>query len=190
MSTNLAPPSLNIDVPPRVKLIAAAVLAVLVVVLVAFGAWRLYDRSNTPDYPAANAHDWATFGDHLITGRATGSDTFLVTTVLWTRAGAHHAPKRIIWQDAPHLEKEHAYALPITWVTRHGDPHWAPLNSAAILPLSGNVIAKDAGTDTWAAKHTGDRPAVLAATLYATGPYDKAVPHLYESVDARVKAVD
>lgn len=189
MSTNLAPPSLRLIIPPRFRLIAVVVAAVLVVLLVAFAAMKVYDRITTPEYPDAKVQDWATFADHLVVGRATGDDTFLVTTVLWTRQGAHHAPRRIIWRNAPDLEKEHTYALPITWVTGHGPDHWSPLNGDSILPLSDGVVGKDASDRTWAGKHVGDRPQELAAELYDKGPYAAAVPHLYESVDARVEAV-
>lgn len=189
MSTNLAPPSLSLSIPPRMRVVGLAVVGVLVVLVVALGAWKLYDHNTTPDYPDKGVRDWATFSDHLVVGRATGGDTFLVTTVLWTRQGAHKAPVRIIWRDAPDLDKGHTYALPITWVTGHGPAHWAPLNGDAILPLHDDMIAKDAGHDTWAGKHTGDRPQELASELYTKGPYAEAVPHLYQGVDARVAAV-
>lgn len=189
MSTNLAPPSLRLSIPPRLRLIAVAVAAVLVVLLVVLAAVKVYDHVTTPEYPDEGVRDWATFGDHLVVGRATGGDSFLVTTVLWTRQGAHHAPTRIIWRDAPDLDKEHTYALPLTWVTGHGPAHWSPLNSDAILPLSDGLIGTDASDHTWAGKHIGDPPQKLAAELYDKGPYAAAVPHLYESVDARVEAV-
>ena len=62
------------------------------------------------------------------------------------------------------------------------------INLFPFLPLDGGRITD--GGETWADEHTGESPRRLATELYETGPYPAAVPHLYESLEQRLAAVD
>jgi hypothetical protein len=186
VSENATGPTLS--VPRRLKIAGTIVVVLLTVWAAVLGGRILLDRTGPPEYPAADVRDWATFADHLVLGTAGPGDTgwLEVTTVLWSRQGAHPIGRRIT-VEAEMTEGE-AYAVPVAWLDDGGsDGHWVALAPDAVLPLDGGRITE--GGDTWAADHVGQSPRALATVLYETGPYPAAVPHLYESLEQRLAAV-
>lgn len=187
MGENTTEPTLS--VPRRLKIAGTIVVALLAAWAAALGVRALLDGAGPPEFPATDVRDWATFADHLVLGTADPADTdrLEVTTVLWSRQGAHPIGRRIS-VEAEMTEGE-AYAMPVAWLDDGGsDGHWVALAPDAVLPLDGGRITD--GGDTWAEEHTGKSARALATELYETGPYPAAVPYLYESLEQRLAAVD
>ncbi|MFE6507866.1 hypothetical protein ACFVDI_10395 [Nocardioides sp. NPDC057767] len=187
MGENTTDPTLS--VPRRLKIAGTVVVVLLAAWAAVLGVRTLLDRAAPAELPATEVRDWATFADHLVLGTAGPDDTdrLEVTTVLWSRQGAHPIARRIT-VEAEMTEGE-AYAVPVAWLDDGGsDGHWVALAPNAVLPLDGGRITD--GGDTWAEEHTGEPARTLATELYETGPYPAAVPHLYESLEQRLAAVD
>ncbi|MFE6645176.1 hypothetical protein ACFVJS_01350 [Nocardioides sp. NPDC057772] len=183
MGENTTEPTLS--VPRSLKIAGTIVVALLAVCAAVLGGRLLLDLTGPPEYPATDVRDWSTFADHLVLGTAGAEDRLEVTTVLWSRQGAHPIGRRIT-VEAEMTEGE-AYAVPVAWLDG-GDGHWVALAPEAVLPLEGGRITDGGGT--WADEHTGEPARALATELYETGPYPAAVPHLYESLEQRLAAVD
>lgn len=185
MGENITGPTLSVS---RRLTIAGTVVVVLLATWAAvLGGRILLERAGPPEYPAADVRDWATFADHLVLGTAGPDDTdrLEITTVLWSRQGAHPIGRRIS-VDAD-LTEGAAYAMPVAWLD-DGGGRWVALASDAVLPLDGGRITE--GGDTWAADHVGESPRSLATELYETGPHRAAVPYLYDSLEDRLAAVE
>jgi hypothetical protein len=177
----------TLSVSRRLTIAGTVVVVLLAAWAAVVGGRVLLDRAGPPEYPAAGVRDWATFADHLVLGTAGPADTdrLEVTTVLWSRQGAHPIGRRISI-DADLTEGE-AYAVPVAWL-EGGGGHWVALAPDAVLSLDGGRIS--GGGDTWAADHTGESPRALATELYETGPHPAAVPYLYGSLEQRLAAVE
>ncbi|EGD42269.1 hypothetical protein ACWZJV_10220 [Nocardioides sp. WG-D5] len=187
MGENTNEPTLS--VPRRLKIAGTIVVVLLAAWAAVLGVRAVLDGAGPPEYPATEVRDWATFADHLVLGTADPDDAgrLDVTTVLWSRQGAHPIGRRIT-VEAEMTEGE-AYAVPVAWLDDGGsDGRWVALAPDAVLPLDGGRITD--GGETWADEHTGESPRRLATELYETGPYPAAVPHLYESLEQRLAAVD
>ncbi|NGN93497.1 hypothetical protein G5C66_12180 [Nocardioides sp. KC13] len=189
MGENTTEPTLSV---PRPLKIAGTIVVVLLAVWGALvGVRVLLERTGPPEYPATDVRDWSTFADHLVLGTAGEEDRLEVTTVLWSRQGAHPIGRRIA-VEAEMTDGE-SYAVPVAWLDGGGDDRgddgrWVALAPEAVLPLDGGRITDGGGT--WAEDHTGEPARALATVLYETGPYPAAVPHLYESLEQRLAAVD
>ncbi|GGR56793.1 hypothetical protein J2S40_003279 [Nocardioides luteus] len=182
MGENSAGPALSVS--GRLK-VGGTILVVLLAVWAALlGARLLMDRTGPPEYPAEDVRDWATFADHLVLGTAE-DDGLEITAVLWSRQGAHPIGRRVSFEAE--LSAGAAYAVPVAW-TGGDDGRWVALAPEAVVPIDGGRI--DAGHETWVGDITGKSPRALAAELYETGPYPAAVPHLYESLEQRLAAVE
>ncbi|MFI5622115.1 hypothetical protein ACIA03_01485 [Nocardioides sp. NPDC051685] len=182
MGENFTGPTLSVS--RRLKIAGTIVVVLLAAWAALLGGRVLLDRAGPPEYPAAGVRDWATFADHLVLGTA-ADDRLDVTTVLWSRQGAHPIGRRISI-DADLTDGE-AYAVPVAWL-EDGGGRWVALASDAVLPLDGGRITGGGGT--WAADHTGESPRALATELYETGPHPAAVPYLYGSLEQRLAAVE
>ncbi|TQL67033.1 hypothetical protein FB381_0905 [Nocardioides albertanoniae] len=179
----------TLSVPQGVKIGGAVVAILLAVWAAVLGGRILMDRSGPPEFPAGGVRDWATFADHLVLGTPDGEDRLDITTVLWSRQGAHPINRRIT--VAAEMTEGEAYAVPVAWLEDDDggdDGRWVALSQDAVVRLSEGRIA-GAG-DTWAEHHLGEHPRALASELYETGPYPAAVPHLYESLRQRLAAVE
>ncbi|WP_143055126.1 hypothetical protein [Nocardioides luteus] len=185
MGENITGPTLSVS--RRLTIAGTVVVLLLVAWAAVLGGRVLLDRAGPPEYPATGVRDWATFADHLVLGTAGPDDTdrLEVTTVLWSRQGAHPIGRRISI-DADLTEGE-AYAVPVAWLEDDGG-HWVALAPDAVLPLDGGRITGGGGT--WAADHAGESPRALATELYETGPHPAAVPYLYGSLEQRLAAVE
>lgn len=187
MGENAIGPTLS--VPRRLKITGTIVVVLLTTWAALLGGRILLDRTAPPEFPATDVRDWATFADHVVLGTAGPADTdrLDVTTILWSRQGAHPIGRRISIEAE--LTEDAAYAVPVAW-TEDGSSggRWVALAADAVLPLDDGRITD--GGDTWAADHTGESPRVLATELYETGPHRAAVPYLYESLEQRLAAVE
>ncbi|MEI7054662.1 hypothetical protein WBG06_02485 [Nocardioides sp. CCNWLW239] len=183
-----------LSVSGRLKVVGTIVVILLAVWAAALGGRILLDRTGPPEYPASDVRDWATFADHLVLGTAGPADTdrFDVTTVLWSRQGAHPIGRRIAVESE--MTTGEAYAVPVAWLDDgSSDGRWVALAADAVIPLEGGRLDPDAaagGGATWAAEHAGESPRTLATELYETGPHPAAVPYLYESLEQRLAAVE
>ncbi|HEY9353317.1 MAG TPA: hypothetical protein VIP28_08715 [Nocardioides sp.] len=182
MGENTTGPTLSVS--RRLKIAGTIVVVLAAVWAAVLGGRALLERAGPPEFPATDVRDWATFSDHLVLGTA-GEDRLEVTTVLWSRQGAHPIGRGINL-DADMAEGE-AYAVPVAWL-EGGGGRWVALAAEAVLPLDGGRIT--GGGQTWAADHAGESPRGLATELYETGPYPAAVPYLYESLEQRLAAVE
>lgn len=185
MGENITGPTLSVS--RRLKIAGTVVVVLLAAWAALLGGRVLLDRTGPPEYPAAGVRDWATFADHLVLGTAGPADTdrLEVTTVLWSRQGAHPIGRRISI-DADLTEGE-AYAVPVAWLDDDGG-RWVALAPDTVLPLDGGRIT--GGGATWAADHAGESPRALATELYETGPHPAAVPYLYGTLEQRLAAVE
>lgn len=174
----------TLSVSRRLKIAGTILVVLLAAWAAALGGRILLDRTGPPEFPATDVRDWATFSDHLVLGTAV-EDRLEITTVLWSRQGAHPIGRGIVL-DADMTEGE-AYAVPVAWHEGDGG-RWVALAPEAVLPLDGGRIT--GGEETWAAEHTGESPRGLATQLYETGPHPAAVPYLYESLEQRLAAVE
>ncbi|GGU44940.1 hypothetical protein [Nocardioides albus] len=187
MGENSTGPTLS--VPRRLKITGTIVVVLLAVWAGVLGARTLLDRTAPPEFPASDVRDWATFADHVVLGTAGPADTdrLEVTTVLWSRQGAHPIGRRISIEAD--LTEDEAYAVPVAWFEDGStDGRWVALTADAVLRLDAGRIT--GGGATWAADHAGESPRVLATELYETGPHPAAVPYLYESLEQRLAAVE
>lgn len=182
MGENTTGPTLSVS--RRLKIGGTIVVVLMAVWAAVLGGRILLERAGPPEFPATGVRDWATFADHLVLGTA-GEDRLEITTVLWSRQGAHQIGRGISL-DADMTEGE-AYAVPVAWLDGGGG-RWVALAAEAVLPLDGGRIT--GGGETWAADHTGESPRGLATELYETGPHPAAVPYLYESLEQRLAAVE
>lgn len=185
MGENTTGPTLSVS--RRLKIAGTIVVILMAAWAAVLGGRALLDRTGPPQFPATDVRDWATFADHLVVGTAgpPDSERLEVTTVLWSRQGAHPIGRRISL-DADMTEGE-AYAVPVAWL-EGGGGRWVALAAEAVLPLDGGRITE--GGETWAADLTGESPRRLATELYETGPHPAAVPYLYESLEERLAAVE
>lgn len=184
MGENSTGPALSVS--GRLKVGGTIVVILLAVWASVLGARILIDRAGQPEYQAEDVRDWATFADHLVLGSA-GDDGLEITAVLWSRQGAHPIGRRVTFEAE--LSDGAAYAVPVAWAGGDDDDgRWVALAPEAVVPIDGGRI--DAGDETWAGDLTGRSPRALAAELYETGPYPAAVPHLYESLEQRLAAVE
>ena len=184
MSENATGPTLS--VPRGVKIAGAVAVVLLAVWAAVLGGRILMDRSGPPEFPADDVRDWATFADHLVLGTADGKDRLEVTTVLWSRQGAHPISRRISLEAG--MTAGEAYAVPVAWLDEGDGGRWLALSQDTLLPLSNGRLSDAHGT--WARDHIGEQPRALASVLYETGPYPAAVPHLYEGLRQRLAAVE
>jgi hypothetical protein len=179
----------TLSVSRRLKITGTIVIVLLAVWAAALGARTLLDRAAPPEFPAADARDWATFADHLVLGTAGPADTdrLDVTTVLWSRQGSHPIGRQITIEAE--MTEDEAYAVPVAWIDDgSSDGRWVALAADAVLPLDSGRIT--GGGNTWAAEYAGESPRALATELYETGPHPAAVPYLYESLEQRLAAVE
>ncbi|WP_406035738.1 hypothetical protein OG801_10945 [Nocardioides sp. NBC_00163] len=185
MGENTTGPTLSVS--RRLKIAGTIVVVLAAVWAAVLGGRALLERAGPPEFPATDVRDWATFADHLVLGTAGPADTdrLEVTTVLWSRQGAHQIGRGIDL-DADMTEGE-AYAVPVAWL-EGGSGRWVALSAEAVLPLDGGRVT--GGGQTWAADHAGESPRGLATELYETGPHPAAVPYLYESLEQRLAAVE
>lgn len=185
MGENTTGPTLSVS--RRLKIGGTIVVVLMAVWAAVLGGRALLERAGPPEFPATDVRDWATFADHLVLGTAgpDDADRLEVTTILWSRQGAHPIGRGITL-DADMTEGE-AYAVPVAWL-EGGGGRWVALAAEAVLPLDGGRIT--GGGQTWAADHAGESPRGLATELYETGPHPAAVPYLYESLEQRLAAVE
>ncbi|MFJ9391595.1 hypothetical protein ACIRON_22405 [Nocardioides sp. NPDC101246] len=185
MGENATGPALAVS--RRLKIGGTIVVVLLATWAAVLGGRILLERAGPPEFPATDVRDWATFADHLVLGTPDPDDTdrLEVTTILWSRQGAHQIGRGIDL-DADMTEGE-AYAVPVAWL-EDGGGRWVALAAEAVLPLDGGRITGGGGT--WAADHAGESPRRLATELYETGPHPAAVPYLYESLEQRLAAVE
>jgi hypothetical protein len=176
----------TLSVPRPLKIAGTIVVVLLAVWAAVLGGRILLDRAGPPEFPATDVRDWATFADHVVLGTA-AEDRLEVTTVLWSRQGAHPIGRQITIEAE--MTEDEAYAVPVAWFEDgSSDGRWVALTADAVLPLDGGQIT--GGGATWAADHTGESPRALATELYETGPHPAAVPYLYESLEQRLAAVE
>ncbi|MFD7500134.1 hypothetical protein [Streptomyces sp. NPDC059850] len=169
------------------------------------GADANYDAAY-PDYPAQDAQDWVSFGDHVTVfhiregserqARGERSAEIVVDKVLHSRDHAKKLPDRFraeLWQVpcAPWIKAGHTYlGLMVFDSVRDEPPSWRPVHSGGVLPYdhesigSGEIAGKegempyeDLSPFGLSKQMHGEHALTLQSLLMKTEPHSEAAKH-------------